>query len=324
MNRFLKKHTFSLLLVVVVGLAVVFPEPASETGFLRSSWWVRIGVAIVFFLQGVSLPTRSLVAGYQPLRLHGFVLLWNFIWFPALVALVVFLVRPALSTELVLGFGFLALLPTTIASATAYTSISGGNVANAIVSTVVSNLLAVLLIPVASLFYFKWELAVEIPFGRVLLNLTLMLVVPLVLGQLVQRLVTLDAGKVGLVVRTVSSGIILLIVYLSFAKSVEESLFKQLSSESLIFTVCIVVMLLLFSAVLVWISAAWLKLDTPQRIAAFYCASQKSLAAGLPLVSSILLTVPDMGEVGIVLIPMLCFHPLQMLLAGLVSAKLEK
>ena len=138
---------FSLLIFLVVGLAVVLPQPFSGNEFLYGGGLARVSVAIIFFLQGLSLPTRSLINGYKPLRLHGFTLIWNFVCFPAITLLLFFPMAQFLSAELLLGFGVLAFLPTTVASATAYTAISDGNVANAIFSTVLSNLLAVFVVP---------------------------------------------------------------------------------------------------------------------------------------------------------------------------------
>jgi sodium/bile acid cotransporter 7 len=323
MSFFLRKHAFSLMLFAVVGLAVAFSAPVSESGFLRGDWLTKFSVAIIFFLQGLSLPTKSLAAGYKPLRLHGFVLFWNFLGFPAVACLLLYPMARVLPAEVLLGFGVLAFLPTTIASATAYTSISGGNVANAIVSTVLSNLLAVFIVPAVSVVYFRLELSVEIPLGRVLLSLAYMLVAPLLLGQIVQSRVRLNMDKTTQVTRHGSAGLILFIVYLAFAKSMNSGIFERLSFSSLAITLFAVVLLLLGTSFLVWTSAFWLELKMSQRIAAFYCASQKSLAAGFPLVSSILLTIPDLEDTAMIFIPLLCFHPLQMLLAGIVSPLLK-
>ena len=285
---------------------------------------MTFSVAIIFFLQGIALPTRLLLNGYRPLRLHGFVLGWNFLLFPAVTVLIVLPLSRGLTTELLLGFGLLSLLPTTIASATAYTAISGGAVPNAIFATVLSNVLAVVVVPLVSVLYFRWGLSVEIPLGRVLLGLMYTLILPLFLGQVVQWFAVLTVDQAGKFTRQVSAGIILFIVYLVFARSINAGTFDLLSAGSLVFTVFVVLLLLAGSTALAWKSASWLNLTVPQKIAAFYCAGQKSLAAGLPLVSSILLAVSDIGEVGIVLIPMLCFHPLQMLLAGIVSPQLKQ
>ena len=326
MQLFLRKYILSVLLFAVVGLAVAFPQPVSGdcfwSGFI-GDWLVKLSAAIIFFLQGLSLPTSSLMAGCRPLRLHCFVLFWNFISFPVVTFLLLYPIARFLSSELLLGFGVLAFLPTTIASATAYTTISGGHIANAIVSTVLSNLLAVFVVPVVSIIYFKLGFSVDIPLGKVLLNLIGILVVPLALGQIAQRLLRLNRKGAPKFTKQLSSGFILLILYMAFANNVHTGIFEQLSFRLLAVTLFSVVLLLLVTSVLVWSSAFWIKLEMSRRIAAFYCGSQKSLAAGLPLVSSILLSIPDMKDTGIILIPLLFFHSLQMLLAGIISSQLK-
>lgn len=319
----LKKNAFSLSLLAIVWFAIVFPQVASGSELLNSKWLSKSSVAIIFFLQGWSLPTRSLAAGYKPLRLHGFVLFWNFVCFPAVAMLMLCPVAWFLPSELLLGFGVLAFLPTTIASATAYTAISEGNVANAIVSTVLSNLLAVFVVPAVAVVYFRLELSIDIPFSKVLLSLMYTLVAPLTLGQIFQRLFRGNANTMAKMARWTSAFLILFIVYLAFAGSMNAGIFERLSFGSLIVTLLTVVLLLLVTSVLVWKSVFWLDLKMSQRIAAFYCGSQKSLASGLPLVSSILLSIPSLKDTAIIFIPLLCFHPLQMLLAGIVSPLLK-
>ncbi len=323
MQLFLRKQVFSLLLVAVVGLAIFFPQPVFGSRFLNSAGLTGFILAIIFFLQGLSLPTHSLVAGYKPLRLHGFVLFWNFICFPAITLLLLYPIARIFPADVLLGFGALAFLPTTIASATAYTAISNGAVANAIVSTALSNLLAVFVVPAVAVIYFKLEPSIDIPFGKVLLSLIQMLVTPLALGQIVQRLVRLNTDRTAKMTKPVSAGLILLIVYLAFARSINSEIFDKISFLALTITLFAVVLLLLVTSVLVWLSAHWMGLEMPQRVAAFYCSSQKSLAAGLPLVSSILLSIPDMGNIAVIFIPLFFFHPLQMLLAGIVAPLLK-
>ena len=320
----LRNHAFSLFLFAAVGLAVVFPEPASTGGLLHSEWISGIGVAVIFFLQGLSLPTQSLAAGYKPIRLHLFVLSWNFLWFPAVAALLLYPMTWFLPNGLLLGFGVLAFLPTTIASATAYTALSGGTVGNAIVSTVLSNLLAVFLVPTILVAYFEMESSVEISLGAVFLSLVYMLVLPLALGQIARKYVFPSVDRSMKVSKRISAGIILFIVYLAFAQSMESGILGRLSLESLGVLITAVVLLLLATSALVWKSTYWLQIESSQRIAAFFCASQKSLASGLPLISSILLVVPDVAETTVILLPLLCFHPLQMLLAGVLSDKFSQ
>ncbi len=229
-----------------------------------------------------------------------------------------------LPKELLIGFGMLAFLPTTTASATAFTAISKGNVANSIVSSVLSNLLAIFVVPAVSVIYFRLEFSVQVPLGKVLLGLICLLLAPVLFGQIIQIVFKLDTDTVTKFARQTSAGIILFIVYLAFAKSINSEISETLSIGLLIVTIFATVFLLLVTSLLAWTGTKWLKLDAPQRRAAFYCASQKSLATGLPLISSVLLAVPEMQNIAIVLIPLLCFHPLQMLLASIVAPHLEQ
>ena len=314
---------FSFLIFVVVGLAVVLPQPFSENEFLYGGGLARFSVAIIFFLQGLSLPTRSLINGYRPLRLHRFILFWNFIGFPVVTFLLFFPVARIVPTELLLGFAVLAFLPTTIASATAYTALSDGCVANAIVATALSSLLAVFVVPAVSFIYFRMELSIDVPLSKVLLNLIYILVIPLVMGQIAQRLFQCNMPGTAKISKKVSAGLILCIVYLAFVKSMNSGIFEKFSFISLAMTLFAVVLLLLVTSVFVWLSAFWMQFTMSQRIAAFYCGSQKSLAAGLPLVSSVLLSIPDLENTAMIFIPLLFFHPLQMALAGIAASRLK-
>jgi sodium/bile acid cotransporter 7 len=82
--------------------------------------------------------------------------------------------------------------------------------------------------------------------------------------------------------------------------------------------------LMLLTSMLVWASAAWLRVSHSQRVAAFFCASQKSLASGLPLASSVLLAAPGVVDPAAVLIPLICFHPLQLIFAGVLAERLRQ
>tara|TARA_B110000285_G_scaffold141960_1_gene158737 strand:+ start:97 stop:1071 length:975 start_codon:yes stop_codon:yes gene_type:complete len=322
MKTLLRKHAFTLWLVAAVLLAVYFPEPASKGGCLRAQWTTQFGVALIFFLQGLTLPTRSLAAGYKPKRLHVFVLAWNYLWFPAVTGLLLIPLSGLLTPELCVGFWLLAILPTTVASAIAFTSISGGDTSNAIFSTIFSNLLAVLVVPTIAVAYLASETAIEISLTGIFVSLARLLVLPLILGQVLRQLVRALAGRIAGLTKLVSSGIIVFIVHAAFAQSVSSGLLNELSLALCLGVAVSIVTVLLVTSVLIWWSGSWLRLQRAQRIAAFFCASQKSLASGLPLASSILLAAPGVVDPAMVLIPLICFHPVQLAFAGLLAGRL--
>jgi sodium/bile acid cotransporter 7 len=78
-----------------------------------------------------------------------------------------------------------------------------------------------------------------------------------------------------------------------------------------------VVLLLFFVSWAVWQSAKWLDFDEGVRVTAFFTASQKSLATGLPLLTTIFASASVSLDVGLVLVPILLYHPLQLFLGGL-------
>ena len=319
MTRIFKQHVVTLWLGVAVGLAICFPAPAANGGWLRPEWTTQWGVALIFFLQGLSLPTRLLVAGCRPRRIHVFVLSWNYLWFPLATGLLLYPMSDLLTPDLCVGFGLLAFLPTTIASAIVFTSITAGDTAIAIVSTIVSNLLAVLIVPIIAVAYLASETELEIELSTILVHLTRLLIVPLLIGQVLRCLVNWPLSHLSGATKMVNHAIVLFIVHAAFAESVSSGFLKQLSLGVLSAVLLGAVALLLATSGLVWISTAWLRIEHSHRIAAFFCASQKSLASGLPLASSILLASPEAVDPAAVLIPLLCFHPLQLVFAGLIS-----
>jgi len=321
MRKLLKKHAFTLWLLVAVGLAILFPDPASPGGFLHPEITTKLGIFAIFFLQGLGLPTSELTAGYRPRRLHAFVLTWNYLWFPALTILSLLPLASTLPAQLRLGFLFLAILPTTVSSAVVFSTVSGGNTANAIFATVFSNLLAVPLVPAVAVAYLATETEATIQLLPLLTKLFLLIIAPLILGQTVRKTVPDNAARLAKKTKSAGGWIILFIVHSAFANSVSSGFLDELGAQTVAAVIAATVLLLLLVSSLVWMTSALLKPTAPERIAAFYCASQKSLATGLPLGSTILAAAPESIDAAAVLIPLLCYHPAQLVLAGFLSTR---
>lgn len=317
----MKRHAFTLWLVVAVALAVLFPELASDSGPLPSSLLTRWGVAVIFFLLGLSIPYRELVRGYSPLRLHLFVCGWNYILFPILVFLVLLGLSSIIAKDFRLGFMLLAIMPTTIASAVTFTELSGGQTSNAIFSTVSSNLLAIVIVPTYSVFLFSTTAAAEIPYVTLLVKIAVLILLPLLVGQVCRRLFCSFANLLKPFSKRISSAIILFIVYAAFASSARSNSLSGIAVWELFVVGLLTVVILVVVSYLTWCTSPLFKLDKRQRIAAFYCASQKSLATGLPIAVMVLATVPSIGDPARILIPLILFHPLQLVLAGVLSKR---
>jgi sodium/bile acid cotransporter 7 len=72
-------------------------------------------------------------------------------------------------------------------------------------------------------------------------------------------------------------------------------------------------------AVVLWMTtrtARALKFSTPDEVAAVFCATKKSLAAGAPMAALIFSGNPG---VGLILLPIMIYHPLQLIVCSVIS-----
>jgi sodium/bile acid cotransporter 7 len=316
-----RKQGFVLLLFVAVLLAFVWPQPDNPEGSSYAEILADFAVALVFFLQGLSLATRQMLAGSRPLRLHVFVLGWNFILFPALAALLNAPFSYLLGQDLCMGFWMLAILPTTIASATALTAASGGAVPQAIFASIFSNLLAILLVPLLAVAYLSTASGVELSLMPVFVKLCWIVALPLLFGQCLRRCFRKSSIAISQQTRWLPQAAILYIVYLSFAQTVSAGLLTTLSLWRLFGVLAAVSLLLLMVSWAVWRSSKWIGLNGDERISVFFAASQKSIATGLPLLTTIFAAASLSVETGLYLVPLLLYHPLQLLLGGVLAPR---
>ena len=321
MQKCLKKHDFILWLLFGVLIAILYPTAGAKGGLFHSDLTTQIGVWIIFFFQGLSLPTSELKCGYKPKRLHVFVLSWNYLLFPAVMMLLLLPFNFFLFSELRLGFYLLAILPTTVSSAVLFTALSGGHTSNAIFATIFSNLLSILLVPTVALTYLAAGTDASVPLAPLFTKLLILLALPLIAGQVIRKFLSDMSVAVSKHTKALCNWIIIFIVHCAFAESVSSGFLGQLSATSILTVISSTVFVLLVVSRLVWWSAALIKPTREQRITAFFCASQKSLATGLPLITSIMVAAPWLGDVAAVLIPLLCYHPAQLVLAGFISDK---
>lgn len=319
MQKHLKKHSFTLWLLLGVILAILFPSYGSKGGLLCPELTTNIGVWLIFFLQGIALPTSELTKGYNPKRLHAFVLFWNYIIFPIIVGALLLPISHVINEELKIGFWMLAILPTTVSSAVVFSTVSKGNTPNAIFSTVFSNLLSVILVPTVVITYLTIESNLSIPLSPLFSKLFILIIAPLLFGQLFRQKV--PKVSVFMANRTKGFGnwIIVFIVHCAFAQSVSSGFLVQLGFITIFKVIFLTVLILLLVSFLVWWSSVFLNLSKEQRISAFFCSSQKSIATGLPLITSILAFAPSVTDTASIIIPLMCYHPAQLILAGILS-----
>ncbi len=170
---------FTITLITVVLLASFFPAEGGFVPFFEGL--TTAAIALLFFMHGAKLSREAIIAGGSHWRLHLWVMCSTFVVFPVLGVLFAWWAPVNVDPMLYTGFLYLCILPATVQSAIAFTSLAGGNVAAAVCSASASSLLGIFLSPLLVGLVMNMhgaEGSLE-QVGKIMLQLLL----PFVLGQ---------------------------------------------------------------------------------------------------------------------------------------------
>ncbi|WP_345588715.1 bile acid:sodium symporter family protein [Streptomyces marokkonensis] len=302
---------YILLLLGTVGLAALLP--ARGTGADVASGASTAAIAFLFFLYGARLSTREAMDGVRHWRLHVTVLASTFVVFPLLGLASRGLVPVLLTGPLYQGLLFLALVPSTIQSSIAFTSIARGNVPAAICAGSFSSLVGIVATPLLAAALlgggggFSADSVVAI---------VLQLLVPFVAGQLLRRWVGGFVARHKKVLGLVDRGSILLVVYAAFSEGMVRGIWGQVSPARLAGLLAVEAVLLAVMLLLTWYGAKALRFGREDRIAIQFAGSKKSLAAGLPMAS-----VLFGAQASLAVLPLMLFHQMQLMVCAVIAKR---
>jgi solute carrier family 10 (sodium/bile acid cotransporter), member 7 len=316
----MKIDKFVIAIIIVIGIAYLFPQWGTKESPVPIDTISTIGISLIFFFYGLKLSPEKLKAGLKNWKLHILVQVSTFLIFPLLV--LVF--HPFLQTEeqntMWLAFFFLAALPSTVSSSVVMVSMAKGNIPAAIFNASISGIIGIAITPLwMGLFVNHAE--TDFDFTDIYIKLILQIILPVVLGLLLQRFLGAFAQKHSAKLTLFDKSIILLIIYKSFAESFEEQIFSSVSILDLLL-LCIGVMLLFFAAFyLTGFMAKKLDFNKEDQITAQFCGTKKSLVHGT-VFSKILFG--NMASIGIILLPLMLFHAIQILIISVIASKFAK
>lgn len=313
MRRFLP-DTFTTLLVCSVVLASLLPASggfADHFGVATS-----LAIALLFFLHGARLSTDVVLAGILHWRLHLVILLTTFAVFPLLGMAFGLLPDSVLPRPLYLGILFLCVLPSTVQSSIAFTSVAGGNVPAAICSASASNMLGVFLTPLLVGLLFSVGFHGGLSSG-VMEKILLQLLAPFVLGQMLQPLIGNWVRSNKKILTPVDRGSILMVVYLAFSKAVVEGLWQTFSLRDIAVVIGLDMLLLAFVLTFTMRGSRLLGFNRPDQITITFCGSKKSLASGVPMASVIFAG----QSIGAIVLPLMLFHQIQLMVCAMIAQK---
>ncbi|PPE79003.1 bile acid:sodium symporter [Kaistia algarum] len=306
---------FLLALVAVVALAIAFPGPGSSNGFLHMKEVATYGVAVIFFLYGLTLAPEKMKAGISHWRLHLCVQLCTFVLFPLVVLVIGTPLKGFIPEAVWIGFFYIAALPSTVSSSVAMTSIAHGNVPVAIFNATLSSLIGVFATP-ALMAWFLSRAGIDIPLLPVIGKIVLLVLVPMILGQVARHWLHGWAHRHNKQIKLADRAIILAIVYNSFSDSVVEGVWQ--GHDALLIVEIIVGVIALFYVVyyLMKIPCRLLGFDRADTIACLFCASKKSLATGVPLAPVIFAGNP---AIGLIIAPIMLYHFCQLVIVSFIA-----
>lgn len=303
---------YILALIGTVAVAALLPARGAAADVAGGA--STGAVALLFFLYGARLSTAEAVEGLKHWRLHLTVLACTFVAFPLLGLAAKGLVPFVLTPQLYNGLLFLCLVPSTIQSSIAFTSIARGNVPAAICAGSFSSLAGIVVTPVLA--------ALVLGGGGggfstdSLLKIVLQLLVPFVAGQLLRRWVGGFLVRHKKVLGYVDRGSILLVVYAAFSEGMVRGVWHQVSFVRLLGLLGAEAVLLAVMLALSWYGAKRLGFARGDRIAIQFAGSKKSLAAGLPMAS-----VLFGAQASLAVLPLMLFHQMQLMVCAVIAKR---
>ncbi|WP_282793835.1 bile acid:sodium symporter family protein [Streptomyces sp. CC224B] len=303
---------FIAALLATVGLAALLPARGAAAD--AASGTSTTAVALLFFLYGARLSTREALDGLRHWRLHLTVLLCTFALFPLLGLAARGLVPYVLTPALYSGFLFLTLVPSTIQSSIAFTSLARGNVPAAICAGSFSSLAGVVVTPLLV----AWLLSDKGGgfSADALVKIVLQLLVPFLAGQLLRRWIGGFVSRHKKVLSLVDRGSILLVVYTAFSQGMVRGIWSQVTPARLAALLGVEAVLLALMLTVTWYGAKRLGFGRADRVAIQFAGSKKSLAAGLPMAS-----VLFGAEASLAVLPLMLFHQMQLMVGAVIARR---
>jgi solute carrier family 10 (sodium/bile acid cotransporter), member 7 len=311
---------FVLAIIAVVIFAYIFPYWGSKNSPIPLSLIGSIGVSLIFFFYGLKLSPDKIKSGLKNWKLHLLVQTSSFILFPIIIIAIYPFIDSESNFTIWLGFMFLAALPSTVSSSVVMVSMAKGNIPAAIFNASISGLIGIVITPLW-MSLFLHQTTTDFDLGIIYLKLITEILLPVIFGISLQRFLGYYVRKHLRYLTLFDKSIILLIIYKSFAESFEENVFSAVNIKDLLMILLAVIVLFIVIYFIIKQIAVRLGFSLEDRIAAQFCGTKKSLVHGT-VFSKILFK--NSASVGIILLPLMLFHFIQIFIISILASKLEK
>ena len=302
------------MLTLAIVLAVLIP--ATGGGRAIADGVANVAIFVLFLFNGMRIARRDIAIGIANWRFLFPLVLWVF----GAMALAGFglskLAAGYLPPLVALGFLYLGILPSTVQSATSYSTLAGGNPALSVVSAALLNMLGIVLS--APLFAMLGGVGAGAVGWSVVIKIVTILLLPFVIGLAIQDYTTGFIGRHKPKIVWIDRFVIAIAIYVAFSGAVEQGIWQRINGATWAMLGAATAAYLAFAHGGAWTAGGLLRLQRPDRISFLFAGAQKSAAIGVPLAT--VLFPP--ATAGFVVLPLLLYHLFQLVIAAPIAGRL--
>lgn len=303
---------------------ILLAYAASSFGFDSGRWHLdtvgAVGISGIFFLYGLKLDMQQLKAGLSNWRLHIAVQASTFVIFPLIVLVGYLFVRHSEYLPVWLAVYFLACLPSTVSSSVVMVSVAGGNIPAAIFNASISGIIGIVATPLLMQPFIAASGASP-ELSSVAMGLLYQVLLPIVAGMLLRPVWGAWIDKRKRMLANYDKGVILLIVFTSFAESFTQKIFAGIALPVFvgIALFCVMLFFAVYRILVYW--ARRMHLSHADATVLLFCGSKKSLVHGTVFAS---LLFADLSGAGLFLIPIMLYHAFQLIAVSVLAQRRQK
>lgn len=305
---------FTVALLVVVAIAALWPAHGRAAPLFDHL--TLAAIALLFFLHGAKLSRQALRQGLTHWRLHALVFACTFVLFPLLGLALQPLLQPLTGELLYRGILYLCVVPATVQSAIAFTSLARGNVSAAICSAAGSSLIGIAITPLLVILILNPGGSGGVGLDAVG-KIVLELFVPFAAGQLARPWIGAWIERHQRLVHAVDQGSVLMVVYTAFSASVVGGLWALVPVTDLLALALVCCLLLALVLAIVWQLGKRLGFKIEDRITILFAGSKKSMASGVPM-AQVLFSGAMLGPM---ILPLMLFHQIQLMVCAVLARR---
>lgn len=316
MPDLIKKYWFLMGLLFVFILTVVdTSETVSNIGrWLKTNRGPDAVIVLIFFFSGLILNVRQIRSGVTDIAGIFAALTIIFLVAPVIGAL---FAAVSMDTGVVIGIFLVAVMPTTLSSGVVMTGAAGGNMAHALVITIMANGLAVFTIPLVLSLLLNLvggSTVVVIDKVAIMIKLGFYVLLPLCIGLGIKIFTESFMDRLGHRLQMLNQFLVLAIVWMAMSQARDAILNGGASMG--------IILLLVFSfhgtlLAIAGIFTKLLRLGKGRRESVIFMGGQKTL----PL--SIILQVSLFPQYGLALVVCVLHHMVHLLMDGYLVGRLK-